>query len=48
MTVTNPYFLAALIGMIGWFHVKLAAEFLNLSRLSKDVPEPLREVDRPV
>jgi len=44
MSVSNPYFLAALIGMIGWFHVKLAAEFLNLSRLSKAVPEPLRDL----
>ena len=44
MTLHNPWFLAALIGIVGWFHVKLLAEFLNLSRLSKEVPEPLSDV----
>lgn len=44
MSVSNPWFLAALIGIIGWFHVKLLAELLNLSRLTKEVPEPLQDL----
>ncbi|MDB6118489.1 MAG: Ste24 endopeptidase [Verrucomicrobiaceae bacterium] len=44
MPISNPWFLAALIGIVGWFHVKLLAELLNLSRLTKDVPEPLRDL----
>lgn len=44
MTLSNPWFLLATIGILGWFHVKLAAEFLNLSRLSREVPEPLRDL----
>ncbi len=43
MNLSNSWFLAALVGIIGWFHVKLVAEFLNLSRLSKEVPEGLRD-----
>lgn len=42
MTFSNPWFLAALIGTLGWFHLKLVADVLNLSRLSKEVPEPMR------
>ncbi|MBL9113742.1 MAG: M48 family metallopeptidase [Verrucomicrobiaceae bacterium] len=34
----------ALIGVIGWFHVKLLADFLNLRRLSDSVPESLNDV----
>ena len=44
MSFSNPWYLAALIGALGWFHAKLVAEFLNLSRLSKEVPEALRDV----
>ncbi len=44
MTLSNPWFLLAIIGILGWFHVKLVAEFLNLARLSKEVPEPLRDL----
>ena len=44
MSLSNPWFLAAILGILGWFHVKLLAEFLNLSRLSKEVPEPLRDL----
>ncbi len=40
---SSPWFLVTAIGVIGWFHVKLVADFLNLSRLSQEVPEPLRD-----
>ena len=44
MQLSNPWFLATLIGVLGWFHVELLAELLNLSRLGKEVPEPLRDL----
>lgn len=44
MTFANPWFLAALIGIIGWFHVKLVAELLNASRLGDQVPDAFKDV----
>lgn len=44
MTLSNPWFLAAIVGILGWFHLELVAEFLNLSRLRRDVPEPMRDL----
>ena len=44
MNPSNPFYLAAIVGILGWFHVKLIAEFLNLSRLRKDPPEAMREL----
>ena len=35
MTLSNPWFLLALIGLIGLFHIELLADFLNLSRLPR-------------
>lgn len=35
MHFDNPWFIAAILGTIGWFHVELVADFLNLSRLGK-------------
>lgn len=43
MTASNPWFLLALLATVGWFHVKLVIDFLNLHRLSKTVPEPLQD-----
>ena len=42
MSFSNPWFLAALTGIVGWFHLKLAADFLNLSRLGQTLPESLK------
>jgi len=47
MTTSNPWFLAAVIGILGWFHIKLLADLLNLSRLSKEVPEPMKDLVTP-
>ena len=44
MNFSNPWFLATLIGTLGWFHLKLVADLLNLSRLSAEVPAPMRDV----
>ncbi len=44
MTIHNPWFLLALIATVGWFHVKLAIDFLNLHRLSKTVPEEFEDL----
>ena len=43
MRLDNPWFLTALLGVLGWFHIKLVADFLNLSRLPATVPEPLKD-----
>ncbi len=44
MTFSNPWFTAIIIGLIGWFHLKLLADLLNLKRLSRVVPAVMREV----
>ena len=44
MRLDNPWFLMALVGVIGWFHVKLLADILNLRRLPDVVPEPLKDI----
>jgi STE24 endopeptidase len=44
MQLDNPWFLMALLGVIGWFHVKLLAEVLNLKRVPLAVPGALRNV----
>lgn len=44
MTFSNPWFLAAVVGTLGWFHLKLVADLLNLSRLSGDVPARMRDL----
>lgn len=43
MSLSNPWFLLALLGTVGWFHVKLFIDFLNLNRLSKEVPASLQD-----
>jgi STE24 endopeptidase len=44
MLLTNPWFIAAFVGLILWCHVKLLAEFLNLSRLRRTPPDSLKDV----
>lgn len=44
MSLSNPWFIAALIGVIGVFHLEFFATLLNLSRLGKAIPASLAEV----
>lgn len=52
MTLSNPWFLLALISTIGLFHLEMIADFLNLSRLpdkdSKDSKDDKETVERMV
>lgn len=47
MSLSNPWFVVALVGILGWFHLKLVADFLNLSRLGNEVPEAMKDVVKP-
>ena len=47
MSLSNPWFVVALVGIVGWFHLKLVADFLNLSRLGNDVPEVMKDMVTP-
>lgn len=47
MSLSNPWFVVALVGIVGWFHLKLVADFLNLSRLGNDVPKVMKDVVTP-
>lgn len=44
MQISNPWFLAALLGILGVFHLELLATLLNLARLGKPIPPALDEV----
>ncbi len=44
MTFSNPWFTIALIGIIGWFHLKLVADLLNMSRLGAELPDSLKNL----
>jgi STE24 endopeptidase len=44
MTFANPWFIAAVLGVIGVFHLELLTTLLNLSRLGKALPPALAEV----
>lgn len=44
MTLSNPWFIAAIVGVLGAFHIELLAEFLNLSRLRRDVPDAMKDL----
>ena len=44
MTLSNPWFLAALIAILGLFHLDLIATLLNLSRYSLPLPKRLKDV----
>ncbi|MBX7210054.1 MAG: M48 family metallopeptidase [Verrucomicrobiaceae bacterium] len=50
MNVDNPWFLFALLGSLGLFHLELAADFLNLSRLpgadSAGTQDQKQEIER--
>lgn len=44
MSLSNPWFIAALIGVIGVFHLEFFATLLNLARLGRPIPASLAEV----
>lgn len=44
MSFSNPWFIAALIGVIGVFHLEFIATLLNLARLGRAIPDSLSEV----
>ena len=44
MTPTNPYFLAALIIVVVFFHLDLFANLFNLSALKPELPEQFKDV----
>jgi len=44
MILSNPWFVAALIAVLGVFHLELISRFLNLARLGKPIPPRLAEI----
>lgn len=44
MSWSNPWFIAALIGVIGVFHLEFMATMLNLARLGREIPATLADV----
>jgi len=44
MTLSNPWFLAALLAILGVFHLDLLATLLNLSRYRLPLPQRLKDV----
>ncbi|MDZ4289853.1 MAG: M48 family metallopeptidase [Prosthecobacter sp.] len=44
MTLSNPWFLVALLGILGIFHLELLATLLNLARLGRPIPAVLSDV----
>ncbi len=43
MTFANPWFVLAIIGCLGLYHLELFATLLNMSALKTEVPEPLAD-----
>jgi STE24 endopeptidase len=44
MTPSNPWFLAALLGVVILYHLNLAVSLLNLAQFAKPLPAPLRQL----
>lgn len=44
MSLSNPWFVVALLGVIGVFHLEFIATLLNLARLGRAIPEMLTDV----
>jgi STE24 endopeptidase len=44
MTLSNPWFIAALVGVLGLFHLDLIATFLNLAQFRHALPPRLKEI----
>lgn len=44
MTFANPWFIAALVGVLGVFHLEIIAAFLNLAQFRHALPQRLKEI----
>jgi len=44
MTFANPWFIAALVGVLGVFHLEIIATFLNLAQFRHALPQRLKEI----
>jgi STE24 endopeptidase len=44
MTLSNPWFIAALVGVLGLFHLEIIATFLNLAQFRHALPQRLKEI----
>ena len=44
MTFSNPWFIAALLGVLGLFHLEIIATFLNLAQFRHALPQRLKEI----
>ncbi len=44
MTFSNPWFIAAVVGVLGVFHLELIATFLNLAQFRHALPQRLRDI----
>lgn len=44
MTFSNPWFIAALVGVLGVFHLEIIATFLNLAQFRHALPARLKEI----
>lgn len=44
MTFSNPWFIAALLGVLGVFHLEIIATFLNLAQFRHALPQRLKEI----
>lgn len=44
MTLSNPWFIAAVVGVLGVFHLELIATFLNLAQFRHTLPQRLKDI----
>ncbi len=44
MTFSNPWFIAALVGVLGLFHLEIIATFLNLAQFRHALPQRLKDI----
>jgi STE24 endopeptidase len=44
MTFSNPWFITALVGVLGVFHLEIIATFLNLAQFRHALPQRLKEI----
>ncbi len=44
MSLSNPWFIAAVIGVLGVFHLEIVATFLNLAQFRHALPQRLKDI----
>lgn len=44
MTLSNPWFIAAVVGVLGVFHLEIIATFLNLAQFRHALPQRLKDI----